>query len=184
MTGSRRAAATALLVATLVGGCAQPPRPATTAPPPATAPPLVGGDRLVHGYRFPDGERLAPPTGRPRLGWRQAFYVSQRDIGTRELDGLRVDLLMGPFVNPRAPVRVTLADYRHRQAGLVGPLLAWVVVYRNDQAVRYGPTPAEVRGGRDRMLWRWPRCPVYAVVDAISGRYLEEFAACRPPYRG
>jgi hypothetical protein len=182
MNGSRRVAATALLVATLVGGCAQPPRPATTAPPPATATPLVGGDRLVHGYRFPDGERLAPPTGRPRLGWRQAFYVSQRDIGTRELDGLRVDLLMGPFVNPRAPVRVTLADYR--RAGLARPLLAWVVVYRNDQAVRFGPTPAEVRGGRDRMLWRWPRCPVYAVVDAISGRYLEEFSACQPPYRG
>jgi hypothetical protein len=180
VNGSRRAAATALLVATLVCGCAQPPRPATTAQPPATAPPVVSGYRLVHVHRFPDGERLAPPTGQPRLGWQQAYYVSQRDFGSRELDGIRVVLARGIFVNPRAPVQVTLAGYR--RAGLARPLLAWVVVYRNDQAVRFGPTPAELRAGRDRMLW--PGCPFYAVVDATSGRYLEEFSACQPPYRG
>jgi hypothetical protein len=89
-------------------------------------------------------------------------------------------LAVGVFVNPRAPVQVTLADYR--RAGRVGPLLVWVVVYRNDQAVRVGPTPVELRAGRDRL--GGPGCPVYAVVDATSGRYLEEFSACRPPYRG
>jgi hypothetical protein len=181
VNGSRRATVTALLVATLAGGCAQPPRPATTAQPPATGQ-VAGGHRLVHAYRFPDGERLAPPTGQPRLGWQQAYLVSQRDFGTRELDGIRVRLLMGIFVNPRAPVQVTLADYRRRHAGTAGPRLAWVVVYRNDQAVRFGPTPVELRAGRDRLVG--PGCPVYALVDAIRGRYLEEFVACRPPYRG
>jgi hypothetical protein len=77
-------------------------------------------------------------------------------------------------------VQVTLADYR--RAGSARRRLAWVVVYRNDQAVRFGPTPAELRGGRVRKLL--PQCPVYAVVDAITGRYVEEFSACQPPYRG
>jgi hypothetical protein len=179
--GSRRAAVTALLVASLAGGCAQPPEPAATTTPPAATGQVAGGHRLVHAYRFPDGERLAPPTGQPRLGWQRAYLVSQRDFGTRKLDGLRIALARGIFVNPRAPVQVTLADYR-RQAGVAGSRLAWVVVYRNDQAVRFGPTPVELRAGRDRLSG--PGCPVYAVVDATSGRYLEEFAACQPPYRG
>jgi hypothetical protein len=180
MNGSRRAAAVALLVSTLAGGCAQPPGSATTAPLPANATPVVGGHRLVHVHRFPDGERLAPPRGQPRLGWQQAYHVSQRDFGTRVENGIRIALARGIFVNPRAPVQVTLADYRHGE--LAGPLLAWVVVYRNDQAVRFGPTPAELRAARDRMVG--PGCPVYAVVDAITGGYLEEFSACQPPYRG
>ena len=179
MNGSRRAAATALLVATLVCGCAQPPAPATTTKPVATSGPAVAEHRLVHAYGFPDGERLALPTGQPRLGWQQAYQISQRDFGTRELNGIRIGL-DGIVVNPRAPVQVALAEYR--RAGLARPLLAWVVIYRNDQAVRFGPTPAELRGGRSLHLR--PQCPVYAVVDATGGRYLEEFSACQPPFQG
>lgn len=180
MSGRRWAAVAALLVATLAGGCAQPPGPATTSKPLTTPGQVAGGHRLVHAYGFPDGEQLAPPTGQPRLGWQQAYSVGQRDFGTRELDGMRIALARGIFVNPRAPVQVRLADYR-RHAGSARPRLAWVVVYRNDQAVRFGPTPTELRDGGDRVL---PQCPVYAVVDAITGRYLEEFSACQPPYRG
>jgi hypothetical protein len=136
----------------------------------------------VHAYRFPDGERLAPPTGQPLLGWRQAYLVSQRDFGTRMENGIRIDLLVGSFVNPRAAAQVTLADYRRRHGGAAGSRLAWVVVYRNDQAVRFGPTATELRAGRDRKVR--PACPVSAMVDATTGRYQEEFSACQPPYRG
>jgi hypothetical protein len=170
--------AIAVLAAVLACGCARPPGPASTTRPPATGGQTVGEHRLLHVHRFPDGQRLAPPTGQPQLGWQQAYRVSQRDFGTRVENGVRI-ALDGILVNPRAPVQVRLADY-HRQAALARALLAWVVVYRNDQAVLFGPRPAELRGSRDVR----PQCPVYAVVDATSGRYLEEFSACQPPYRG
>jgi hypothetical protein len=93
MNGSRGAAVTALLVATLACGCAQPAGVGDHHAAHSHRRPGVGEHRLVHVYGFPDGERLAPPTGQPRRGWQQAYDVSQRDFGSREMDGVRVVLL-------------------------------------------------------------------------------------------
>jgi hypothetical protein len=63
MEGWARVAWLVGLVTLLVAGCGR-----------AASREAAGGHRLVHVHEFPDmGARIAPPTGRPRLSWRQAL---------------------------------------------------------------------------------------------------------------
>ncbi|MDP9207571.1 MAG: hypothetical protein M3O65_03555, partial [Actinomycetota bacterium] len=72
MPGIRKAAAAAALVVLAVG-CAGPARPATTGERPVGFGPPGAGRALVHVHEFPaSGWQLVPPTGRPKLSWRQA----------------------------------------------------------------------------------------------------------------
>jgi hypothetical protein len=122
--------------------------------------------RFVHVHEFPDiGKRIAPPTGRPRLSWRQALQAV-----TRRNDGWPA----------RTPPQVKLADYANccNGEGPVRPTLAWVVVYPDAEEVVFGPDfgPSAAR--------KAGRCPAYVVVDATSGRGWGSFQTCDPPYRG
>jgi hypothetical protein len=121
--------------------------------------------RFVHVHDFPDmGVQIAPPTGRPRLPWRQALQASLRQQGAWDA---------------RTPPQVKLANYRNGGAGPARPVLAWIVVYADAREPAFGgpdfaPAAARVRG----------RCPAYVVVDATSGQGWGAFQTCQPPYRG
>jgi hypothetical protein len=123
----------------------------------------AGEHRLGHVHGFPpEGIRIAPPTGTPRLSWRQARAAAEEFYGDW---------------GARTPPQVKLADYRDRLRGLARPVLAWVVVYPEAEIVDHGPDfappPARVQ-----------RCPVYVGVDATGGRLLGALQACDPPYQG
>lgn len=150
----------AALAAVVAVGCGQ----AATQPPAATG--QQGAEhRFVHIHEFPDmGVRIAPPTGRPRLGWQQ---------------GLRASRLVHAWES-QTPTQVKLADYSggYNGEGPARPALAWIVVYPDAKVVEFGrpdfaPPPARV--------WR---CPAYVVVDANSGQGWGDFQTCQPPYRG
>jgi hypothetical protein len=158
--GPRRQLGLGMLLALLVVGSG----PATSSGP-ATA--AAGAEhRFVHVHEFPGaGMRIAPPTGRPRLSWRQAL----RAVTRRHEDW-----------PSRTPPQVKLADYSNccNGEGPVRPTLAWIVVYPDAQEVLFGPDfapPAARVAGR---------CPAYVVVDATSGRGWGAFQTCDPPYRG
>jgi hypothetical protein len=153
----RRRAALALLLALAAAGCGQPSWRAA----PSTADEHV----FLHVHEFPDmGARIAPPTGTPRLSWRQALQAATR---------------LSPGWPAHSPPQVKLADFSHccNGEGPVRPTLVWVLVYPDAEVVEFGPdyAPPPARVGR---------CPAYVVVDATSGRGWGAFQTCDPPYRG
>jgi hypothetical protein len=126
-------------------------------------PPAAGEHRFSHVHEFqPLGVRIAPPTGTPRLTWRQARAAAED--------------FYGPW-DARTPPQVKLADYRDRLRGPVRPVLAWIMVYPEAEVVDHGPDFA-------RPTAQPRRCPVYVGVDATGGRLLGALQACDPPFRG
>jgi hypothetical protein len=150
-----RSAAVAVLLTLIAAGCGQ-----ASSATPAT----VGEHRFAHVHEFPgSGIRIAPPTGTPKVTWRQAQAAAED--------------FYGPFDSRTAP-QVKLASYRDRLRGPIRPVLAWVVVYPDAEVVEFGrpdfaPPPDRVQ-----------HCPAYVGVDAISGQLLGAFQTCDPPYRG
>lgn len=163
MPGIRKAAAAAALVVLAVG-CAGPARPATTGERPVGFGPPGAGRALVHVHEFPaSGWRLVPPTGRPKLSWRQAAQ-------SRWLHG---------FFDPDRPPEIKLADLSNTFRGPTRPVLVWVAVDPEHPVVEVGGPdfgPAETRDSG--------RCPMYVAVDAASGRGYGAWQTCDPPYRG
>jgi hypothetical protein len=156
VNGIRATVLAGLLLAVAATGCAGPPRP-------SAAGPGDGGRRLAHVYAFPaSGIGLAPPTGRPVLGWRQVA---------------RAAALRG-FFDRRRPPQLKLADYRNAMRGPAGPVLVWLAVDPASEVVEFGPDFG-------RAATRDPgRCPLYVAVDAASGRGYGAWQTCDPPYRG
>jgi hypothetical protein len=133
----------------------------------------VDHHRLAHVHDFPAWlMRLSPPTGTPRLTWRDAYRLFLRD---------------SPFVHSgstRMP-RVELATLLGNSTAEFppGPVLVWVVVVPDAEVVEFGGPDFTVVGGKPpaRKVWR---CPGYTVFDAMSGRGFGAFQTCEPRFRG
>jgi hypothetical protein len=65
-----------------------------------------------------------------------------------------------------------------RAQGPRGPVLVWVAVDPHSEVVEFGPDIRPARAGAP------DRCPLYVVVDAVSGRGYGAWQSCDPPYRG
>ena len=119
----------------------------------------ASGRALAHVHEFPSsGARLAPPTGMPKLSWRQAVLTPT----------------VAGFFGTGPPPEVRLADYTNRFRGPARPTLVWVAVGPDRVVVDMGPEAARDPG----------RCPLYVVVDASSGQGYGAWQHCDPPYRG
>ena len=150
-----RLAVAGLVAAMLVGGCSAKPGlgPAGARAAATGTQPL--GQGLVHVHEFPGlGLRLAPPTGRPTLTWRQAARTS---TVRRFFD--------------HDPPQIQLADFT---SSFHDP----VSVDPDRPVFESGPDFKPPATGDPR------RCPLYVVVDATTSKGHHAWQTCDPPYRG
>ena len=162
----RRWVPVVLLLAAMLAGGGTAQQSAATAQSHRTGRPAAAEHRLVHVYEFPgSGIRLTPPTGQPRLPWQRA---------------MRAGSLKGVFDSPRAP-EVKLADFSNSLLGPRRPVLVWVVVDPDAEMVPAGPAYPP---GMARPRVGPSRCPLYAFVDATTGRGYGAIFTCEPPYEG
>ncbi len=159
MSRTRRAAIGLIAVALLCLG-------ATSATDSASSP-AVDRHRLTHVHDFPSLlMRLSPPTGTPRLTWRDAYRLFLRS-GLFTTSG-----------STRMPL-VELATFKPNPTEFPpDPVLAWVVIVPDAEVVPWGGPDFKPP---ERRTWR---CPAYVVFDANTGQGFGAFQTCEPPFRG